>query len=164
MEPHDANAASGRMVHGRGGVSRYFFFFAMQTIGAAILIWLGVPLYRQVLENPGAHEPRPERLIWSLAAIALLQAGYWVRHRLNPPLPRLSNAFLGHIILFLGRLSFVFAAAVFGFAFIRKPEFQIPLSRYLVLIACLFALFCYTQELERLGRGLIGSNPRPDSG
>jgi len=49
----------------------------------------------------------------------------------------------------------------FGFVFItRKPEFQIPTFRYVVTIAGLFALFCYTQELENLGKCLLGKeNP-----
>ncbi len=34
------------------------------------------------------------------------------------------------------------------------------MPRYFVLIIGLFALFCYTQELEQWGRALIG----PDSG
>ena len=49
----------------------------------------------------------------------------------------------------------------FGFVFItRKPEFQIPTFRYVVTIEGLFALFCYTQELENLGKCLLGKeNP-----
>ena len=67
LKPDDPKAASGRRTPGRrGGASRYFFFFAMQTIGAGILFWYAVPLYRQVLADPGRREVRPERLIWSL--------------------------------------------------------------------------------------------------
>jgi hypothetical protein len=42
---------------------------------------------------------------------------------------------------------------------VRRPEFQIPASRYCAVIIGLFALFCYTQELEQLGRALISPNP-----
>jgi len=42
---------------------------------------------------------------------------------------------------------------------VRRPEFEIPMSRYFIVIIALFALFCYTQELEQLGRALIGSDP-----
>ena len=63
-------------------------------------------------------------------------------------------------MLFVARMSFVLATSVFGFVFIvRKPELQIPTSRYLVVIIALFALFCYVQELEQLGRAMIGSDP-----
>ena len=163
IRPDNPKAASGRPVQGRGaGASRYFFFFAIQTIGAVILFWYAVPLYRQVLADPGGHEVRPERLIWSLSSIALMQAGYWMRHRFNPPLPQFRNALIGHVILFVGSISFVFAGAVFGFAFIMpRPELQIPSSRYLVLTVGLFALFCYVRELARLGRALSGARQTP---
>jgi hypothetical protein len=55
----------------------------------------------------------------------------------------------------------VLATSVFGFVFIvRRPELYVPTSRYFVLVIGLFALFCYIQELEQLGRAFI----RPDPG
>jgi hypothetical protein len=159
--PRDPMRASGRLSYIVGDASRYFFLFAMQTIGAAILFWYAVPLFRQVLLDPGGHVARTERLIWSLSAITLMQAGYWIGHRLRPPLPQLRNALVGYVLLFVARMSFVLATSVFGFVFIvRRLEFQIPTSRYLIVIIALFALFCYTQQLEQLGRTLIGPHPR----
>ena len=56
-------------------------------------------------------------------------------------------------------MSFVLATSVFGFVFIvRRPEFQISTSRYFIVVIAPFALFCYTQELEQLGRDIIGSD------
>lgn len=138
IEPQDPISASGRPSHTVGKASRHFFLFAIQTIGAAILFWYALPLFRRVLLDPGGHEARLENLIWSLSAITLMQAGYWIRHRLRPPLPPLRNAFVGHIVLFVARMSFVFAVSIFGFVFImRRPEFQIPTSRYFVtLLPC----------------------------
>jgi hypothetical protein len=160
-EPQDPIRASGRLLPAVGHGSYSFLLFAMQTIGAAILFWYTVPLFRQVLLDPGGHEVRPERLIWSLSAVVLMQAGYWIRHRLRPPLPQLRNALFGYVVLFVARMSFVLATSIFGFVFIvRRPEFQMPASRHFIVIIGLFALFCYTQELEQLGRALIG----PDSG
>jgi hypothetical protein len=66
--------------HLSGDASRYIFLFATQTTGAAILFWHGMPLVRQVLLDPGSHVPRTENLVWSLSAIALMHAGYWIRH------------------------------------------------------------------------------------
>ena len=156
-------AASGRAAQSRGAL-RYFFLFAMQTTGGAILFLYSVPLFRQVLLDPGSHVPRPENLVWSLSAITLMQAGYWIGRRLRPPPLQFHNTFVGHIILFVARMSFVLATSVFGFVFIvRRPEFQIPTLRYVVLVIGLFALFCYTQELEHFGRALIGPGPSPRS-
>jgi hypothetical protein len=119
----ETNSASGRPSHTVGDTSRYFLLFAMQTIGAAILFWYAVPLFRQGLLDPGGHVARSENLVWSLSA-------------------------------------FVLATSVFGFVFIvRRPEFQLPTSRYFAVIIGLFALFCYTQELEQVGRALIGPDP-----
>jgi hypothetical protein len=54
-------------------------------------------------------------------------------------------------------MSFVLGTSIFGFVFIvRRPEFQVPESCYFVVIIALFGLFRYTQELEQLGRALIG--------
>ena len=93
------------------------------------------------------YGPSPENLIWSLSAITLMQAGYWMRHRLRPTLPQFRNALIGYIVLFVARMSFVLATSIFGFVFIvRRPEFQIPASRYFAVIIALFALFCYTQD------------------
>ena len=77
----------------------YFVLLAMQTIGAAILFWFTVPLFRQVLLDPGSHVPRLENLVWALSAITLMQAGYWIRHRLRPRLPQFHNALVGYIAL-----------------------------------------------------------------
>ena len=119
--------------------SRYFFLFAIQTIGAAILFWFTVPLFRQALLDPGSHVPRTENLVWSLSAITLMQAGFWIRHRLQSPLPQLCNAIVGYIILFVARMSFVLATSVFGFVFIvRRPELHIP------ILAISFSLSVYS--------------------
>ncbi len=106
IEPQDPIGASGRASRSVGDASRYFFLFAMQTIGAVILFWYAVPLFRQALADPGGHVARPENLVWSLSAITLILAGYWIRRRLRPPLPQLRNAFIGHIVLFAARMSF----------------------------------------------------------
>jgi hypothetical protein len=158
---NDAGTERATLASSTTGRWLYYLLFGVQTTGAVILFWHGVPHYQQILADPSGHEARPETLIWSLSAIALIQAGYWVSHRLRPPLPQVRNAFVGYIILFVGRMSFVLATSVFGFVFItRKPEFQIPTFRYVVTIAGLFALFCYTQELEKLGKNLLGKeNP-----
>ena len=127
IRPQSPIAASSRSSHAVGEASHYLLLFAIQTIGAAILVLFTVPLFRRVLLDPGSHVPRTANLIWSLSAIVLMQAGYWVRHRLRPPLPQLRNALVGYITLFIARMSFVLATSVFGFVFIvRRPELRYP--------------------------------------
>ena len=165
IEPQNPISASGRPTRTIGDGLRYLFLFAMQTTGAAILFWYTIPLFRQVLLDPGGHVARPENLVWSWSAITLMQVGYWMRHRLRPRLPQLRNALVGSIVLFIARMSFVLATSIFGFVFIvRRPELYVPTSRYFVLVIGLFALFCYIQELEQLGRTLIGPGPEKKTG
>ena len=63
--------------------------------------------------------------------------------------------------MFLGRLAFIFGGSLFAVVFFRHlPEINesadtwLMLRRGLQLVASLFALFCATLELERLGRAL----------
>ncbi len=146
-------------------VGRWWYpaLFGMQTVGAVVLFWKAVPLYREILADPAAHEARPEHLVWALSSIVLMQAGYWISRQINPPLPQYSNALIGNVILFLARMSFVFATSVFGFVFItQKPGFHIPAFRYVVTLLGLFSLYCYVQELERLGRAFVGREKKPE--
>jgi hypothetical protein len=134
----------------------YLLLFGLQTIGALIIIGNALPLYRYGVANPAAHEARVEVLIWGTTAVALMQAGFWIRHRLRPPLPHFRNALLGYVIMFFGRMSFLVATAIFVFVFIvQRPDFQIPVSRYLLTLAGLFSCFCYTQEVGLLTKTMV---------
>jgi hypothetical protein len=132
----------------------YFTLFGMQTIGAVVLIWTGVLVYREALADLVSHEAHRWAIIGSLLSIALMQISYWVFYRVRPPLPRFQNALLGHFILFLARMIYVLPTSIFGFVFIaQRPQFDIPVYQCLVILLGLFSLFCYVRELERLGRG-----------
>lgn len=164
INPNDSNASSAKAARGAAGRWRYPILFAMQTIGTAILIRNAVPLYRQILTDPASHAVRIENLTWSLSSIALMQLGYWISYRVRPQPPQFVNVLLGHITLFVARMSFVFATSVFGFMFlVEKPGFHIPASRYLLLLLGLFSLYCYMLELERLGRTFL-SEKNPSDG
>jgi hypothetical protein len=70
---------------------------------------------------------------------------------------------LQHVFLFLGRLSFIFGSALFAVVVFRHlPELDrdidIPLAarRGILSVACLFALFCTSLEVERLGQAFEG--------
>jgi hypothetical protein len=144
------SGAGARRPRGRWG---YFALFGMQTIGAVVLFWTGLLVYREVLADPTKHERHPCAMVGSLSSIALMQIAYWVSYRVRPPLPQLQNALFGHAILFLARMVYVLPTAIFGFVFVaQRPEFDIPVYQCLVLLLGLFALFCYVRELERLGR------------
>jgi hypothetical protein len=139
---------------------RYLLLFGLQTIGALIIIRYAMPLYRDAVANPAGHEARLGPLLWGSTAVALMQTGFWIHHWLRPPLPQFRNALLGYVIMFLVRVSFLLATSIFAFVFItQRPEFHIPISRYLLVSVGLFSFFCYTQEAERLGKSLIEPPP-----
>jgi hypothetical protein len=134
----------------------YPFLVAAETVGAAVLYWQGLPIYRRLARGLIAHDPLTETLVWTIAASVLIQVAYWTgyRSRLSPPL--FVNAALGHVVLFASRLIFLLATAIFLLLFVTKPEIELPTSRYIVIFLGLFSLFCYTRELERFGNRLLG--------
>jgi hypothetical protein len=151
--PSAPAAIAGRV----GGYWLYPLLLIMETVGAAVLCWKGLPLLRSLLADPASYATRERIWIWTVPATVLVQIGYWLRYRIRPALPRLHNALLGHIVLFVSRLSFVVATAVFSFVFIAKRlEGQMDAARYILTVVGLFSLFCYMLELQRFGSALIG--------
>ena len=144
-----------------GGCWLYPLLLTMETIGTAIFCWKGLPLFRLLIADPASYETRERIWIWALTAIVLIQIGYWLRYRIEPALPRFRNALLGHIVLFVSRLSFVVATSIFSFVFIAKRlEAQMDASRYILTLVGLFSLFCYMLELQRFGSALIGAEEK----
>lgn len=136
----------------------YFLLWVVQTLGAIIVLVNGVPIYRQLTSDFASHRPQPGILWWAVAAVALIQGTYWLRVRLNPPLPRAAHVFLGHLAYFVARLSFILASSSFAVMFfVRFDQLELPLNRILMLIALLFSMFCWTLELERLAKALHGT-------
>ncbi|EHR04925.1 hypothetical protein Bra471DRAFT_05731 [Bradyrhizobium sp. WSM471] len=117
------------------------------------------------MNYPGEQLPfeRSDNLAAPIMIMAM-QVAYWYRLQRVPLPPQRSNPILSHLFLFLGRLAFIFGGSLFGVVFFRHlPEIHqgadlwLMFRRGLQLRASLFALFCVTLELERLGRAL-GSN------
>ena len=141
-----------------GSPAKYLMFVAVQAVGFSIVMANGVPIYRQMTSDFSKHQPQPGILWWAVAAVVLIQAAYWLRVRLQPVLPRGGNTVLSHLILFIGRLSFILASSTFTVMFIvRFEELSLPPHRVLMVLALLFSLFCFTLELEQLGRALNSS-------
>ena len=133
----------------------------MQSLGVLIIILNGVPLYRQLAGDPSSYATRTDPWLPAIAAIVLIQTAYWTRRRISPALPQLENGFLAHVVLFVGRLVWGVATAVFGFVFIRQRlAAHMPWTRYVLTIIVLFSLFCYLVETLYLGRVLNGRTGR----
>jgi hypothetical protein len=140
----------------------YLLLLATQMFGSTFIVWKGLPAFRQLLLHPGdqaAGTPYDGNAVF--AVLFAMQAAYWYR-LLRVAIPfRGSSVFLSHLFLFLGRLNFIFGSALFSIVIFRHlPELGhdfdplVIARRGILLVISLFALFCFTLELERLGAAL----------
>jgi hypothetical protein len=138
----------------------YLLLLALQISGAVAFIWQTLPEFRHIAINPGEPIPRDDLSeVIMISVLLLMQIPFWCRVRLVPIPFRYPSALLQHVFHFLGRLSFIFGSALFGILVFRHlPElerstgFALMAARGLILFGCLFALFCTSLELERLGQ------------
>jgi hypothetical protein len=138
----------------------YLLLLAIQLCGALFFVWQELPQFRQVVTNPGTQLPKDTYSDLLMVGVFLvMQTSFWIRVR-HVPIPfRRPNMFLNHMFLFLGRLSFIFGSALFSVVVFRHlpelgPETDMLLmaQRGFIFVACLFALFCTSLEVERLGQ------------
>ena len=138
----------------------YLLLLATQIAGAIIFVWQELPEFEQLLRNPGEQLPKDIHSDFIIIGVfCVMQVSFWYR-LLYLPIPfRRSNLFLNHLFLFLGRLSFIFGSALFSVVVFRHlPElgrdtdFLLMARRGFLFVGCLFALFCTSLEVERLGQ------------
>ncbi len=138
----------------------YVVLIAVQVAGALVFIWQQLPEFEQVVVNPGKQLPHDITSdLTAAGTFWLMQIAFWYRMRCVPiPVPR-QNVVLGHLFMFLGRLSFIFGSAMFSVTVFRhlpelapEADYARTVWRGVIFMACLFALFCTSLELERLGQ------------
>jgi hypothetical protein len=143
----------------------YLLLLAVQAMGALLVVSRESTDFRQLVLHPGeqAAYMRSDDFVM-IGTLIAMQAAYWYRFRFSPIPFRGSRPILSHLLLFLGRLTFVFGGSLFAVVFFRHlPELEknadtwIMARRGFLLVGSLFALFCTTLELERLGRA-VGSS------
>jgi hypothetical protein len=142
----------------------YLLLLAVQAAGALLVVSRESPDFRQLVLNPGEQIPymRGDDIAM-IGTLIAMQAAYWYRLQFIPIPFRGSRKILSHLLLFVGRLTFVFGGSMFAVVFFRHlPELGknadtwLMARRGLFLVGSLFALFCTTLELERLGRAVGG--------
>jgi hypothetical protein len=157
-QPPDTPDDQSRMK--RAGI--YLSLLAIQTAGATFLFWVVFPVFQHMVRRSGVPQDLTLRTEISIMVAALLMQGcYWSRYRWVPIWIPLRNAAIGHGLMFASRASFFFGGALFSAIFFRHlPELDAlpPLGQATVrgvgVMTILFALFCYSVELERLGRAI----------
>ncbi|HVV62718.1 MAG TPA: hypothetical protein VHD14_13295 [Pseudolabrys sp.] len=140
----------------------YTLLFAMQTLAVVIILWSAEPIYHSIMIAPGQQlEELPHSPVALIASVVLFHCAYWFRLNRVPISVRMHNIFLSHVVLFVGRLSFIFGTAFFAaIVFRHYPALRNITSpahlllRSLAGIAILFSLYCYSTELDRLGVAL----------
>lgn len=142
--------------------SVYLALLLIQIAGAGCIIWAALPIFQSLAVSPGEQVLRQSGdYIVICASMAAMQSAYWYGF-LRVPVPFAGpNAVLNHIVAFIGRLSFIFGAALFSVVFFRhlpvlEPAIRIvPFVGQGVLLVCvLFSLFCLSLELERLAAAI----------
>ena len=142
-------------------ISLYWILFLGQTIGNATILYHITPLCRRLVTSGLYENASPKVLVFGALGVTIIQVCYWLDQYWFATLWMGYNALLGHVILFLSRLNFIFASAVFSALYlVRFTELEISLWRFVLLSTVLFSIFCYTLELERLGRGLLERKDR----
>jgi len=130
-----------------------WLLFIAESTGALMILWNGVPIHQRLLMGSTAQQAGPSVFVLGALAVILIQSTYWIRLRCFPPLRFKRHLVLGHAIQFLGRLSFVFIGGMFSVVFFtRFEELEFSIWKVLFLLVVLFSLFCYTLDLDRLGK------------
>jgi hypothetical protein len=137
-------------------IAFYWILFLGQTIGDATILAHLIPLYRQFITSGLAERTPTSILVFATLGVILTQVCYWLGQLWFATLSLGHHRLLGHVILFLSRLNFIFAAAVFSAVYlVRFNQVDISFGGFVILATVLFSIFCYTLELERIGRALV---------
>src|SRR3977135_2924662 len=128
----------------------YLLLLALQASGALFFVLEELPEFRQLALNPGEQLRHVSyNDFTTIGTLLAMQVAYWYR-LLRIPIPfKGSNLILNHALLFVGRLSYIFGAALFSVVFFRPlPELDQDTDILLMarlgvqLCGALFALFC----------------------
>src|SRR5438552_11752188 len=85
-----------------------WLLFATESLGALIILWHGVPIYRRLLMGVTNEQGGANVFLWASIGVTVIQVSYWIRLQCSAP-PRFKRRLiLVHAIQSLGRLSFVF--------------------------------------------------------
>ena len=134
----------------------------MELCGAAVILWHGVPIYRELLAG-NFNGAQPLVKLWATGATALIQIGYWLRylHHASLSLPR--QVLIGHVLMFMARLNLIFTGGVFSAVFfVRFDKVRFSLSGTGLLFMILFSMFCLTLDVERIGAAFLKGEDSPN--
>ena len=123
----------------------------MHTAALLVALFLWIPMYRRLVAGPGGDHPGAGVVDKLLVVVIVMQVCYWWRRLLPVATPH-SHVLVGHVLLFLSRLAFVFVGSSFSMFIVRAGDTRPSPGGLLISIWALFAIFCYVLELEALAR------------
>jgi len=144
---------------------RYTALLLAQTICAAAILYNIQFAFRILLDRIGTQNSGSIGNTASVGlAVVIGQFCYWQRLRGISVPNAYKNIVLGHLFSFGSRIGFIFGGALFSLYFLRQvPALDLSYLdlawRSGLLLVILFALYCYTLELDRLGAALQGASP-----
>jgi hypothetical protein len=138
----------------------YALLLAAQTAVASFLLWTTFPIFLELISAPGRSQivdvPTQALIVGGTVA---LQCCYWFRFYRVAICAPFRSTLLSHLLMFASRVSFFFGGAFFSallFRHVPMLEGLPPLGQAVIsgfaVSAFLFALYCYSLELERLGK------------
>jgi hypothetical protein len=115
------------------GIALYWFLFVGQTIGDATILSHLIPIFRQLVTTGLDEKLPPKILVFAALGVTITQVCYWLDQYWFATLRLGYNLLLGHVILFLSRLNFIFAGAVFSAVYlVRFNELEISLLGFVL--------------------------------
>ena len=141
--------------------AQYMSCLALEVAGMALILWDGLPIYRHLMTLEQVTTTADIAIMWT--AVFAIQFSYWPMLRHEAPFRFPRQVFLAHILLFVSRLSFVFASSLFALVVYRYSDaFVFRPSRLLLFIAVLFSVFCVSRHLEGMGAVLLRGQKNVD--
>jgi hypothetical protein len=138
----------------------YAILIGIETASIFVLTWKLMPQFWRIVDGLGDPQPLPqENMITVVISVIVFQISYWWRvRRMGTPFT-ITSRFVGHLFLFAGRLSFIFASTFASVVFFRHVpavnndvvSFRAGI-RLIGFVPVLFSWFCYSLEIERLGK------------
>lgn len=139
-------------------VLAYTLLLIVQTTCALVILFHIHTAFRVLVAHIGEQQTLPTGILAQICVAALLgQICYWTRLCRVPVPQGFRSLPLGHFLAFAARLGAIVGGALASIYFLRHlPELTSIADsftlvwRSALLLAVVFAIYCYTLELERL--------------
>ena len=143
---------------------KYRIAMVLESIGALILLFRAIPIYRIILLNPEDFVPNQPNMILGTVSIILIQGPHWYKsHNLIFPNTNKSNL-LNKLIGFVARIFLIIMSAVFTIIFVLRIEtVEVSLLKILVSLLMLFSIYCYVKDLEELADSYKRKKKKPSA-